>query len=420
MRCMAGEVRVSGEEGTAANAAPLSPRILFLFSLTCALAVANVYSAQPLLASMAESLNVLPGSMGAVITATQTGYAVGLIFLVPLGDRVNRKTLVIVQLMLSVLALTAAALAANFTMLLGAMLLVGLMAVVAQLMVAWAATLAAPEQRGKVVGSVTSGIVLGILFARFVSGAIADLAGWRAVYLTAACLLLLISLTLARVMPATTTATARMSYLSLLLSVFRLFITEPQLRKRGILALLIFAAFSMLWTSMVMPLSAMSLSHTQTGMFGLAGVAGALAASRGGLWADRGIGQRATGLALALLTLSWLPVGLLEIALGWLVLGIIMLDFAVQTVHVINQSLIIAARPDAASRLVGATCVFIRWAAHWVRLPPPSFTRSGDGTRFVTQVRWLAPARFSSGWDPVTHEITPFTARRADHRNLGR
>nr|WP_312152742.1 MFS transporter [Atlantibacter hermannii] len=358
MRCMAGEVRVSGEEGTAANAAPLSPRILFLFSLTCALAVANVYSAQPLLASMAESLNVLPGSMGAVITATQTGYAVGLIFLVPLGDRINRKMLVIVQLMLSVLALTAAALAANFTMLLGAMLLVGLMAVVAQLMVAWAATLAAPEQRGKVVGSVTSGIVLGILFARFVSGAIADLAGWRAVYLTAACLLLLISLTLARVMPATTIATARMSYLSLLLSVFRLFITEPQLRKRGILALLIFAAFSMLWTSMVMPLSAMSLSHTQTGMFGLAGVAGALAASRGGLWADRGIGQRATGLALALLTLSWLPVGLLEIALGWLVLGIIMLDFAVQTVHVINQSLIIAARPDAASRLVGAYMCF--------------------------------------------------------------
>jgi len=235
---------------------------------------------------------------------------------------------------------------------------VGLMAVVAQLMVAWAATLAAPEQRGKVVGSVTSGIVLGILFARFVSGAIADLAGWRAVYLTAACLLLLISLTLARVMPATTTATARMSYLSLLLSVFRLFITEPQLRKRGILALLIFAAFSMLWTSMVMPLSAMSLSHTQTGMFGLAGVAGALAASRGGLWADRGMGQRATGLALALLTLSWMPVGLLEIALGWLVLGIIMLDFAVQTVHVINQSLIIAARPDAASRLVGAYMCF--------------------------------------------------------------
>lgn len=358
MRCVAGEVRVSGEEGTAANAAPLSPRILFLFSLTCALAVANVYSAQPLLASMAESLNVLPGSMGAVITATQTGYAVGLIFLVPLGDRINRKTLVIVQLMLSGLALTAAALAANFTMLLGAMLLVGLMAVVAQLMVAWAATLAAPEQRGKVVGSVTSGIVLGILFARFVSGAIADLAGWRAVYLTAACLLLLISLTLARVMPATTTATARMSYFSLLLSVFRLFITEPQLRKRGILALLIFAAFSMLWTSMVMPLSAMSLSHTQTGMFGLAGVAGALAASRGGLWADRGMGQRATGLALALLTLSWLPVGLLEIALGWLVLGIIMLDFAVQTVHVINQSLIIAARPDAASRLVGAYMCF--------------------------------------------------------------
>ncbi|WP_312122722.1 MFS transporter [Pantoea vagans] len=334
--------------------AALSTRMIFLFSLTSGLAVANVYSAQPLLESIAASLNVSPGSIGAVVTATQIGYAIGLIVLVPLGDCVNRKKLVVIQLLLSVLALTAAAFAPDLTTLLGAMLLVGLMAVVTQLMVAWAAMLASPEQRGRVVGSVTSGIVIGILLARFVSGMIADLAGWRAVFLTAACLMLLISLVLVKVLPASTGQAQRTAYPQLLLSVLRLFHTEPLLRKRGILALLIFAAFSMLWSSMVLPLTALSLSHTQTGMFGLAGLAGALAATRAGAWADRGRGQRATSLALVVLTLSWLPIAALQSSLLLLVFGVILLDFAVQTVHVINQSLLVTVRPEAASRLVGA------------------------------------------------------------------
>jgi len=336
----------------------LSSRMIFLFSLTSALAVANVYSAQPLLESIAASLQVSPGTIGTVVTATQSGYALGLIFLVPLGDCVNRKKLVITQLLFSVLALITAAVAPDLMTLLCAMLLVGLMAVVTQLMVAWAATMASPEQRGQVVGSVTSGIVIGILLARFVSGMIADLAGWRAVYLTAACLLLLISLILAKVLPATAGQTRRTSYPHLLRSVFRLFLTEPQLRRRGILALLIFAAFSMLWSSMVLPLTALSLSHTQTGMFGLAGLAGALAASRAGTWADLCLGQRATGLALALLTFSWLPIAALQTSLLLLIFGVILLDFAIQTVHVINQSLLVAARPEAASRLVGAYMCF--------------------------------------------------------------
>jgi len=336
----------------------LTPRMIFLFSLTSALAVANVYSAQPLLESIAASLNVSPGTIGTVVTATQVGYAIGLIVLVPLGDCVNRKKLVVIQLLLSVLALTAAAFAPDLMTLLGAMLLVGLMAVVTQLMVAWAAMLASPAQRGQVVGSVTSGIVIGILLARFISGMIADLAGWRTVFLTAACLLLLISLVLVKVLPASTGQTQRTAYPLLLLSVLRLFRSEPQLRKRGILALLIFAAFSMLWSSMVLPLTALSLSHTQTGMFGLAGLAGALAATRAGAWADRGWGQRATGLALVLLTLSWLPIAALQSSLLLLVFGVILLDFAVQTVHVINQSLLVTVRPEAASRLIGAYMCF--------------------------------------------------------------
>ncbi|KEY43219.1 MFS transporter [Pantoea agglomerans] len=358
MTCTIGKARDPEADSPPAAIPVLSSRMIFLFSLTSALAVANVYSAQPLLESIAASLQVSTGTIGTVVTATQSGYALGLIFLVPLGDCVNRKKLVITQLLLSVLALITAAVAPDLMTLLCAMLLVGLMAVVTQLMVAWAAMLASPEQRGQVVGSVTSGIVIGILLARFVSGMIADLAGWRAVYLTAACLLLLISLILAKVLPATAGQTRRTSYPHLLLSVFHLFLTEPQLRRRGILALLIFAAFSMLWSSMVLPLTALSLSHTQTGMFGLAGLAGALAASRAGAWADLGLGQRATGLALALLTFSWLPIAALHTSLLLLIFGVILLDFAVQTVHVINQSLIVAARPEAASRLVGAYMCF--------------------------------------------------------------
>ncbi|WP_256844121.1 MULTISPECIES: MFS transporter [unclassified Pantoea] len=358
MTCTIGKARDPEADSPPAAIPVLSSRMIFFFSLTSALAVANVYSAQPLLESIAASLQVSTGTIGTVVTATQSGYALGLIFLVPLGDCVNRKKLVITQLLLSVVALITAAVAPDLMTLLCAMLLVGLMAVVTQLMVAWAAMLASPEQRGQVVGSVTSGIVIGILLARFVSGMIADLAGWRAVYLTAACLLLLISLILAKVLPATAGQTRRTSYPHLLLSVFRLFLTEPQLRRRGILALLIFAAFSMLWSSMVLPLTALSLSHTQTGMFGLAGLAGALAASRAGAWADLGLGQRATGLALALLTFSWLPIAALHTSLMLLIFGVILLDFAVQTVHVINQSLIVAARPEAASRLVGAYMCF--------------------------------------------------------------
>lgn len=358
MKCKASLCSEHEIPTASAPATMLTAGITTLFSLTCALAVANVYSAQPLLDSMAVSLKVSPGMMGSVITATQVGYAIGLLFLVPLGDGLNRKHVMMTQLLLSVVALVVAGLSPNIAILLGAMLIVGLMAVVVQLMVAWVAILATPQKRGQAVGTLTSGIVSGILLSRFISGAIADIAGWRAVYLTAACLMLLIAGVVWKVIPSPTPQSQKPTYLSLLKSVFQLYNTEPQLRKRGILALLIFAAFSMLWTTMVMPLTALSLSHTQAGMFGLAGIAGVLAASRAGKWADQGWAQRTTGLALALLALSWLPIAFAETSLLWLIVGVIALDFAVQAVHVTNQSLIIAARPAAASRLVGAYMCF--------------------------------------------------------------
>lgn len=343
-----------------AGTSTLSRYQTLLFAITCAMAVANVYFAQPLLESMASSLAVSPGTIGVVVTATQAGYAVGLLFIVPLGDLLNRKKLILTQMLMSAVALCAVGLAGNWGMLLGAMVLVGLMAVVVQVVVAYAASLASPEQRGAAVGTVTSGVVLGILLARFVSGAVADLAGWRGVYFVSAALMIGMALVLWRTMPASAAPPAKGSYWQLLRSVFQLYLTERTLRVRGTFALLIFAAFSVLWTSMVLPLSAppLSLTHTQIGLFGLAGVAGALAAARAGRLADQGRGNRTTGIALALLTLSWLPTAFVESSLLAMVVGVVLLDFAVQAVHVTNQSLIFAARPDAQSRLVGAYMCF--------------------------------------------------------------
>ncbi|CAH0140501.1 MFS transporter [Pseudomonas brassicacearum] len=338
----------------------LSPALTLLFSVTCALAVANVYFAQPLLASMAESLGVASGLIGVVVTATQVGYALGLLFIVPLGDRVNRKRLVFAQLVLSALVLAVVGAAQHWLALLAAMIVMGLLAVVVQVLVAYAAVLSTPSQRGQAVGTVTSGIVLGILLARFTSGVIADLAGWRGVYFVSAGLMLGIAAVFWAVVPAAVSSPDRQPYLALIRSLFRLFMTEPVLRTRGLLALLIFAAFSVLWTAMVLPLSAapLSLSHTAIGLFGLAGVAGALAARRAGRWADQGFGQRVTGWSLGLLTLSWLPIAFTESSLIALVCGVVLLDFAVQAVHVTNQGLIFAARPDAQSRMVGAYMCF--------------------------------------------------------------
>jgi predicted MFS family arabinose efflux permease len=334
--------------------------LTLLFSVTCALAVANVYFAQPLLDSIAQSLAVESGLIGAVVTVTQLGYALGLLLIVPLGDRVNRKRLVLSQVVLSAIALAAVGASQTWLALLGAMIIVGLMAVVVQVLVAYAAVLARPSQRGRAVGTVTSGIVLGILLARFTSGLVADLAGWRAVYLASSGLMLTLAAVLWKHVPDIRSPHSPGTYLSLIRSLFTLLISDPVLRVRGLLALLIFAAFSVLWTAMVLPLSAppLSLSHTAIGLFGLAGVAGALAARRAGRWADQGLGQRVTGLALGVLMLSWLPISFAQTSLLAFVCGVILLDFAVQAVHVTSQSLIFAARPYAQSRMVGAYMCF--------------------------------------------------------------
>ncbi|MCU7239492.1 MULTISPECIES: MFS transporter [Pseudomonas] len=334
----------------------LTRGLTLLLAAACALAVATVYLAQPLLESMAASLGVSSARAGLVVGMTQAGYALGLLLIVPLGDLLDRKRLILGQLLVSSGALLAVAFAVDWAVLLAAMALVGLAAVVVQVMVAHAATLATPAEQGQAVGTVTSGVVLGILSARLISGAVADLLGWQGVYGVAAVLALAMAVLLAWRLPAARPQGQRQRYRALLASVLRLYRHDRLLRQRGLFAVLVFAAFSVLWSAMVLPLSAapLALDHTQVGLFGLAGVAGALAASRAGRLADQGHGRRVTGWALGLLTLSWLPIACLEQSLLALVIGILMLDLAVQAVHVTNQSLLLAGRGEMASRLVGA------------------------------------------------------------------
>lgn len=333
---------------------------MLIFAIAAGLSVANIYYAQPLLDSMAREFGISPAVIGLVVTLTQVGYGLGLIFIVPLGDLVDRRRLIVGQGILSVIALVAVATARTEAILFASMAATGLLAVVVQVLVAFAATLATPEERGKAVGMVTSGVVIGILAARFVAGLLADLGGWRTVYMTSAVSTLTLVALLACVLPRRNSPESSDSYIATLRSIPILFLREPILLVRGILALLIFAAFSTLWTALVLPLSAapFSYSHTQIGLFGLVGMAGAIAATGAGRLADRGLGQWTTGLSLGILLASWALIALLPLSIPALIAGVVLLDLAVQAVHVTNQSIIFALHPDSRSRLVGGYMVF--------------------------------------------------------------
>ncbi|QHC23854.1 MFS transporter [Streptomyces sp. GS7] len=339
----------------------LSRGVVILFAVACGAAVANVYFSQPLLVTMGHDIAMSPALVGSVVTLTHVGYGLGLFFLVPLGDVVDRRRLIVAQLLLLVVALAVVTAAHTAAILLAGMAATGLLAVVTQTLVAFAASLAPPAGRGRVVGLVTGGVVIGILLARTASGLIADLAGWRSVYLASASLTALLALVLHRVLPRhRDTPPTTLRYGQLLRSTITLFARERLLRLRALFGLLIFAAFSTLWSSVALPLSEAPyfLPQSAIGALGLIGVAGALAATMAGRLNDRGLSRRTTGIALALLAASWLPLSFARSSLWALVVGVILLDLAVQAVHVTNQTLIYALHPDAGSRLIGGYMVF--------------------------------------------------------------
>ena len=235
-----------------------------------------------------------------------------------------------------------------------------------RILVPFAATLAAPEKRGKVVGTVMSGLLLGILFARTVAGALTSLGSWRIVYFTGAGAMVVATMVLRRALPRHHQP-VDLSYFRLLLSIFELFRAEPILRTRALLGAATFGTFSVFWTSMAFLLAGPPhrMSPSTIGLFGLVGVAGALAASSAGRLADRGKGDWATGGGLLVLLGSWLLLALVKYSLGAFLIGVLLLDLAVQGVHISNQAAIYKIRPDARNRLTAAymTSYFLGGAA---------------------------------------------------------
>ncbi|WP_373376551.1 MFS transporter [Cupriavidus nantongensis] len=345
----------------AALPATLPRAAVLLFAGASGLSVANVYYAQPLLDALMADFDIGAAAIGGVVTATQAGCALALLLLVPLGDLLPRRRLMLAQVLALAGALAVVALAPSVTMLLAGMLLTGLLGTaMTQGLIAYAAAAAAPRERGHVVGTAQGGVFAGLLLARVVAGGVSDLAGWRSVYVCAAVIMLVLALLLWRSLPAVPGPAQRMRYASLVWSMFALLRSDRVLQIRGMIALLMFAAFNVFWSALVLPLSAppYQLSHTAIGAFGLVGAAGALAAARAGRWADQGFGQRTTFAALVLLVAAWLPLSWLGSSLWPLALGIVLLDLGGQAIHVTNQSMIFRADATAHSRLVGAYMLF--------------------------------------------------------------
>lgn len=342
--------------------ATVMPRsLVWLFAVASGLSVANVYYAQPLLDALARDFAISDAAIGGVIAATQIGCALALLLLVPLGDRVNRRRLMATQVVLLIAALATVSMASSTAMLLGSMLAVGLLGTaMTQGLIAYAASAASPHEQGRVVGAAQGGVFIGLLLARVFSGGISDLFGWRGVYICAALLMLGIAFPLWRRLPVLAAAPTSLSYPRLLISMLTLLRQEKVLQIRGVLALLMFAAFNIFWSALVLPLSAppFSFSHTEIGALGLVGVIGALAAGRAGKWADRGYGQRTSAIALIILLIAWWPLSLMAWSPAALLIGIVLLDLGGQALHVTNQSMIFRTRPEAHSRLVGLYMLF--------------------------------------------------------------
>ncbi|CAM7599088.1 putative arabinose efflux permease AraJ, MFS family [Enterobacter intestinihominis] len=344
----------------------LSPALILLMSVATGLAVASNYYAQPLLDTIARAFDLSASSAGFIVTAAQLGYAAGLLFLVPLGDMFERRMLIVSMTLLAAGGMLITASSQSLTMMIIGTALTGLFSVVAQILVPLAATLASPEKRGKVVGTIMSGLLLGILLARTVAGLLASLGGWRTVYWVASVLMLIMALALWRGLPKVKQEN-HLNYPQLLASVFSLFTRDKLLRTRAILGCLTFANFSILWTSMAFLLAAPPFNYSEgvIGLFGLAGAAGALGARPADGLADKGKSHMTTSAGLVLLLLSWAAIWYGHVSVLALIVGILVLDLTVQGVHITNQTVIYRVKPDARNRLTAGymTSYFIGGAA---------------------------------------------------------
>jgi predicted MFS family arabinose efflux permease len=342
-------------QGVAVGAAGIQRQLVLLLAITAGVAVASNYYAQPLLATIAHHLNVSRRAAGLLVTASQIGYALGLAAVVPLGDLLERRRLITGLLSVSAIGLLAAAFSPTIAVLAIASLVVGVTSVVAQIAVPFSASLAAENERGLVVGTVMSGLLIGMLSARTLAGFVADFLGWRAIYVLAALLVFGLVCVLRRELPESREKDVA-SYAQLMKTVWHLIRTERVLQCRSIYGACAFAGFSAFWTTAAFLLSAPPYQYTAKiiGLFGLVAISGVIASPVAGFLADRGWARLQTAAFLLCALVSWLPIALGARHLALLVFGIILMDFGAHGTQITNQSEIYRLIPGARSRLTTA------------------------------------------------------------------
>ncbi|WP_414616019.1 MFS transporter [Stenotrophomonas geniculata] len=343
------------------GAIPVPRSLQVLLAVAAGASVANVYYAQPLLDQLAQAFALDRAAAGAVVAATQAGSVLALLGLLPLADRGDRRRLLLLQLLALVAAVLWLAAARTAGWLLSGMLLAGLLGTaLTQGLIAYTATLAPVEQRGRAVGAVQGGVFIGLLLARVVSGGVASALGWRAVYLLSASVTAMLALLLWRRLPALPVPVVPPRWRDLLGSMWGMLRTDRTLRERGPLALLLFAGLNVFWAAAPLPLSSPPLhwSTAAIGALGLAGVVGALLAAGVGHWMDCGFAHRVSLGALLLMLAAWWPLLGLPQSLPLLLLGVVVLDLGGQALHVANQALLLRAPGEQHGRLVALYMLF--------------------------------------------------------------
>jgi predicted MFS family arabinose efflux permease len=341
---------------------PLPPDVptgtILTLAAACGLLVANIYYAQPLIAEIAQSLGLATGAAGVIVTMSQVGYGLGLFFVVPLGDLVENRKLALMSVALSAVALACAAFAPSAGVFLTCAALVGLGSVAVQILIPLAAHLAPDAKRGQVVGTVSSGLMIGIMLARPASSFIAAQSSWRVVFGLSAAAMVILAACLSRALPARAPRTT-LTYTELMASMFHLVKETPVLRRRAFYQGCLFFAFSLFWTTIPLLLAGPHYHLTQNGiaLFALAGVSGAIAAPIAGRVADRGWSRPATGAAIALVVLAMLGSIFISqgsiVALSLMVAVAIAIDFGVQANLIFGYRAIFAVAPEARGRLNG-------------------------------------------------------------------
>jgi predicted MFS family arabinose efflux permease len=329
--------------------------LIALLAIASGMTVANLYYAQPLLSSLRDVFHVSTTGAGWLITLTQVGYVVGMLFLVPLGDRLEKRRLITVLLAVTTLALVAAGLATNFPLLLTASLISGATSVVAQILVPFAASLAPDHARGRIVGRVMSGLLTGILLSRTLSSLVSDLAGWRVVYLGSAALMAVLAAALHAALPHHA-PTTNIPYAHVLRSTVQLVRTHPELLRRGLYQAAMFGSFSAFWTTISYVLTGPRFHYSEVGVgiFALVGAAGAAVAPFAGHWADRKLTRPMTGAAFAVAAVAFALAGFGQRSIVLIGLAAILIDMAVQTTLILGQHTIYQLDPDARARLNSA------------------------------------------------------------------